>query len=123
MAFHSAVVWRARAVVTASWSSRERRVMWRRFPLVHKVFAGQGPQSVVAQDTTIASVSRWVQSVHEELGTPWGQVAVRVAKSKVKAALPYPAPARAWAEWSRRTGVTRVRPCRLAARTMMSADG
>src|SRR5262245_57762033 len=97
--------------------------MWRRLPLVHFSRTGQGPQAVVAQDTTIASVSCWVQVVQDEDRICCGQVAWRVSKSNAKAALSYPAPALAWAEWSSSSGETRVIPCRRAAWTTRSADG
>src|SRR5256885_1994769 len=35
--------------------------MWRRLPLVHFSRTGQGPQAVLAQETTIASGSCWGQ--------------------------------------------------------------
>src|SRR5690349_6945804 len=58
-AFHCAEVCWVRALASASCSSREPMVIWRRRLLVHSWRAGQGAHAVAGQDTTIASSWRW----------------------------------------------------------------
>jgi hypothetical protein len=65
--------------VWASASSLGSRDSCRRFPVVHNVRAGQGPQSLVAKVTTMASLPYWVHGVHDVACLPCGQVTVRVS--------------------------------------------
>jgi len=40
-------------------------VSWRRFLVVHRARAGQGPQSAVEKVATMASLPRWVHGVQD----------------------------------------------------------
>src|ERR1017187_7099822 len=68
-----------RGAGACAWArSRGGRVSWRRFlPLVvHRLRAGQGPQSLAEKVATIASLPRWVHGDQDTAVLPCGQVTV-----------------------------------------------
>src|SRR5487761_1558720 len=101
-AWEPIVVSAFRAAAWASARSRGSTVSWRRFLLlvVHKLRAGQGPQSLAAKVATAAAWPLWVHGVHDEEVLPCGQVSASsgpisatpqvVSAATMMAALRYP---------------------------------
>jgi len=78
--------------------------------VVHWPRTGHGAQVAVSNLMTIASVSRWVHGLHDELILPCGQRACRVSKSMSKLARSNPPPALPCGEVSASSGLTSSTP-------------